>query len=175
MNKKALLICDMLNDFVRKGAPLEAPGATDIIPNIRREMENARRDKVPIIYICDSHVSDDPEMNVWPLHAIKGTNGAEIIAELAPDRNDIIIEKTRYDAFYQTNLEAKLQQLQITEIILTGVCTEICIHYTGSSAIMRGYRVAVPEDCVAGLEDANASAALCMLKRVLQPQMNSQQ
>jgi nicotinamidase/pyrazinamidase len=172
MTRKALIICDMLNDFVQPGAPLEVPGARSIIPAIQREIETARNENIPIIYINDSHHEDDPEMNVWPLHAIKNTPGAEVVEELAPSDIDIIVEKTRYDGFYETDLDARLQSLTIEELILTGVCTEICIHYTGSSAIVRGYQVQVPDDCVAGLNEDNVRSAMNMLKVVLQPKKN---
>ncbi|MFB3788212.1 MAG: cysteine hydrolase family protein [bacterium] len=169
MGKKVLLICDMLNDFIQPGAPLEVPGVRNIIPAIRREMEKARREGVPIIYVCDCHVASDPELSVWPPHAMKGTPGAEIIPELKPREDDIVLEKTRYDAFYNTDLESILRSLGAADMILTGVCTEICIHYTGVGAIQRGFRVHVPEDCVHGLSEPESAAALRMLKQVLQP------
>ncbi len=173
MGNKALLICDMLNDFVQEGAPLEVPGVRKIVPNIRREMDKAHEQGVPVIFICDSHTADDPELAVWPPHAMKGSAGEEIIPELAPSKNDIIIPKTRYEGFYNTNLNETLRSLQVEDVILTGVATEICIHYTGASAIMRGYRVIVPEDCVCGIDETNAASALSMLKEVLQPPLNT--
>ncbi|HOJ60660.1 MAG TPA: isochorismatase family cysteine hydrolase [bacterium] len=169
MPQKALLICDMLNDFIQPGAPLEVPGGRNLIPAIQREMEKARREGTPIIYVCDSHGPGDPELNVWPPHALKGTPGAEIIPELQPREDDLLVEKTRYDAFYNTGLESILRSLGVIDIILTGVCTEICIHYTGVGAIQRGFRVLVPEDCVHGLSEADSASALRMLKQVLQP------
>ncbi|MEE9488037.1 MAG: isochorismatase family protein, partial [Candidatus Brocadiales bacterium] len=54
-NKKALLIIDMLNDFVVKGAPLEVPRSRGIVGNIKREMNKARRNKIPVLYCCDRH------------------------------------------------------------------------------------------------------------------------
>ncbi len=168
MIKKALLVCDMVNDFVQKGAPLEVPGAREIIPNIQREIERAKKEGIPIVYINDSHIPNDPEMSIWPLHAIKGTEGAKVVSELAPQDGDIVVEKTRYDAFYRTNLEEILLQLEVSELIITGVCTEICVHYTGASAIMRDFTVSVPEDCVAGLNEKTSSASLQMLNEVLQ-------
>ncbi len=169
MERKVLLICDMLNDFIQPGAPLEVPGGRDIIPAVRREMENARRGGVPIIYVCDSHVPSDPELSVWPPHAMKGTPGAEVVPELKPREGDIVLEKTRYDAFYNTRLEEILRSLGATDMILTGVCTEICIHYTGVGAIQRGFRVHVPEDCVRGLSETESASSLRMVKHVLQP------
>ena len=78
--KKALLVIDMLNDFVRKGAPLEVPEARRVLPVIRAEIDKARREGSRVIYLCDRHRPDDPECEKfgWPPHAVKGTPGAEV-------------------------------------------------------------------------------------------------
>jgi len=60
-DKKALLIIDMLNDFVREGAPLEVPSTRNIIPHLKKEIKEARREGVPIIYVCDTHDQQDRE------------------------------------------------------------------------------------------------------------------
>lgn len=166
---KALLIIDMLNDFIQTGAPLEVPGGRGIILNIQREINKAHDEGYPVFYANDSHAPDDAEFNIWPRHAVKGTPGAQVVEKLIPSEHDIIIEKTRYDGFYATPLDEQLKALDITDIILTGVCTEICIQYTGASAIMRGFKVHVPPDCVSALSKENGTAALNMLTHVLQP------
>ncbi|MCD6129492.1 MAG: isochorismatase family protein, partial [Deltaproteobacteria bacterium] len=66
---KALLIIDMLNDFILSGAPLEVPEARGIILNVKKEIEEARKNKEYIIYVCDSHTEDDKEFKIWPKHA----------------------------------------------------------------------------------------------------------
>ncbi|MFN3532662.1 MAG: isochorismatase family protein, partial [Candidatus Brocadia sp.] len=59
--KYAILVVDMLNDFVNKGAPLEVPAARTIIDNIKKEIKKARKKHIPIIYCCDAHKDKDPE------------------------------------------------------------------------------------------------------------------
>ena len=59
MSKKALLIIDMLKDFLLPGAPLEVPAARAIIPNIKKMIEEAHKLNIPIIYLCDRHKPDD--------------------------------------------------------------------------------------------------------------------
>jgi nicotinamidase-related amidase len=167
--KQALLIIDMLNDFILPGAPLEVPGGRDIIPNIQREIQKAHDGGYPVFFLNDSHDPDDAEFKVWPIHAVKGTDGAKVVDGLTPTKKDIVIEKTRYDGFFKTDLDQQLAQMEITNVILVGVCTEICINYTASSAIMRGLKVHVPQDCVSALSDENGNAALRMITQVLQP------
>jgi nicotinamidase-related amidase len=113
--KEALLIIDMLNDFVREGAPLEVPDTRVIIPVIRREIVKAHAAGYPVIYVCDAHAPDDKEFSKfgWPAHAAKGTRGAEIIDELRPTGNDIVIPKATYSGFYGTELDTTLRRLGI--------------------------------------------------------------
>ncbi|MEE9583928.1 MAG: isochorismatase family cysteine hydrolase [Candidatus Brocadiales bacterium] len=168
-NVKALLIIDMLNDFVVKGAPLKVPGARGIIGNIRRQINKARRNNIPIIYCCDSHSKDDREFEVWPPHAVRGSRGAEIIEELKPRPEDLVVKKRTYSGFYRTALDKTLKRLGVQHLILTGVLTNVCILYTAADANMRGYEVSVPEDCVAALRAEDHRFALRQINELLKP------
>lgn len=167
--KKALLVIDMLKDFVDEGAPLRVPATRRIIGNIARRIEDARREGIPIIYLCDNHEMDDPEFKVWPRHAVKGTKGSQVIEELKPQPDDIVIPKTTYSGFYNTDLDKILKSLGVEELILTGCVTNICVLYTGVDAYMRGYYVDLPEDCVAALDEEDHRFAIKQLKEVLKP------
>jgi len=164
---KALLVVDMLNDFILPGAPLEVPEARDIIPNVKREIEKARKNKEYIIYVCDSHTEDDREFKIWPKHAVRGTEGARVVKELSPQEQDFIIEKTTYDGFYQTNLQDLLKQLDVDELTIVGCVSNICIMYTASSAVLRGYKVNIPLDCIASIDEEGRSCALKQFREVL--------
>ena len=165
----ALLVIDMLNDFVLKGAPLYVPRARRIVPQLKRRITRARRENVPIIYICDKHRKDDSEFRIWPKHAVNGTSGSEIITELKPRSCDYIIDKTTYSSFYRTKLEKLLKKLGTKKLVIMGVCTEICVLYTAMDAFMRGYQVVVPENCVAGLTEPDHRFGLKQIERNLKP------
>ncbi len=169
MPEKALLIIDMLNDFVLEGAPLEVPDARKVIPAIRKAIESAREKNCPVIYICDTHDRDDKEFSRfgWPSHAVSGTKGAEVVAELQPEKHDIVTEKTTYSGFYNTRLDETLKNLGINTLILTGCVTHICVLFTASDAILREYNVTVIEDGVAGLAKEDHDAGLRIMKNVL--------
>ncbi|HDL09728.1 MAG TPA: cysteine hydrolase [Candidatus Omnitrophica bacterium] len=167
--RQALLVIDMLNDFVREKAPLEVPKSREIIPNIKREIDKARQNEIPVIYLCDAHKPDDPEFKIWPPHCIEGTEGAEIIEELKPNKDDFIVKKVSYSGFYNTKLEELLKSLGVQKLLLTGIVTNICVLYTGVDALMRGFEVEVIEDCVAGLNDDDHRFAIRQLKEVLKP------
>ncbi|MGB9716601.1 MAG: cysteine hydrolase family protein [Thermodesulfovibrionales bacterium] len=169
MAKEALLIIDMLNDFVLEGSPLEVPETRKIIPNIKREIKKAKAEGNPVIYICDTHRPDDIEFSKfgWPPHAVKGTKGAEVVDELRPDKDDFIIEKTTYSGFYKTDLDETLKRLNIDSLRLTGCVTHICIMFTASDAVLRDYKVTIVEDSVAGLTKEDHEAAIRIMKNVL--------
>jgi len=169
MAKEALLIIDMLNDFVLEGAPLEVPEARKVIPNIKREIEKAQAEGLPVVYICDAHAPDDKEFSKfgWPSHAVKGTRGAEVVDELKPRKGDIMIEKTTYSGFYNTNLDETLKKHGIDSLRLAGCVTHICVMFTASDAVLRGYKVTVVGDGVAGLAREDHNAAIRIMKNVL--------
>ncbi len=159
----------MLNDFVLEGAPLEVPDTRKIIPIIKNEIDMARVSGKPVIYICDSHEPEDKEFKKfgWPAHAVTGTRGAEVVNELRPDTEDIVIRKTTYSGFFGTNLDETLKRLGIDSLRLTGDVTHICVMFTASDAVLRDYAVTVVEDGVAGLSREDHDAALRIMKNVM--------
>jgi nicotinamidase-related amidase len=148
---KALLVIDMLNDFCRENGALYVPQAEEIIPSIAKLVNIARENRVPVIYANDSHEENDEEFKKWPRHAVKNTWGVEVVEELAPREGDTVIEKTRYDAFYKTELDCVLKKLEVKDLYLTGVVTNICVLATGMSAAIRGYQTKVVKECVKDL------------------------
>ena len=169
----ALLIIDMLNDFVLPGAPLEVPQTRAITKAIQDQVAKARAEQRPVIFICDAHTPDDPEFSRmgWPAHAVRGTSGAQVIVELTPDELDPIIEKTGYSGFHQTGLEGVLQSLKVDHLTLTGCVTNICVLYTAYDAVSRGYDVTVPVNCVASLTAEDGAFALKQMSEVLGVQL----
>lgn len=165
----AVLVIDMLEDFIAPGAPLEVPAGRKIVPALAERLERARAEGTPVIYVCDAHAPDDPEFAVWPPHAIQGTEGAQVVGDLAPRPGERIVTKTSYSGFYETELEAELRSLGVDHLILTGVVTNICVLYTAADALMRGFTVTVPPDCVAGLNEEDHAFALRQTTDVLKP------
>ena len=166
--KQALLIIDMLNDFVLPGAPLEVPQNRDVIPALAGRLSAARQEGIPVIFVCDAHDSDDPEFSKmgWPPHAVKGTSGAEVIAELAPRASEDVVSKTTYSSFYQTELDSLLVKHGIEELIVTGCVSNICIMSAVADAALRGYSVRVPVDSVASISAEDGEFAFRQMESV---------
>lgn len=171
MAKRALLVIDMLNDFLLPGAPLEVPEGRGAIPCIASEINRARLEGVPVIYICDNHAPDDPEFTKWPPHCIRGTEGSEVVSELTPAEGDIVVPKTKYSGFYGTDLEEILRGLGVKNLTMTGILTDICILFTSCDAFMRGYSIQIPENCVAALSEEDHRTALNQIERLMEAEV----
>jgi nicotinamidase-related amidase len=167
--KKALVVIDMLNDFVRPGAPLEVRETRGIVPGLRRRIAKARRVGEFVVYVCDSHRKNDPEFARmgWPPHAVGGTPGAAVIPALSPEAGDTVVEKRTYSGFHRTQLHSVLRRNGVRSLTLAGCVTNICILYTAAEAAMRGYDVTVDERFVAGLSPDAHAFALDQMERVL--------
>jgi nicotinamidase/pyrazinamidase len=167
----ALLIIDMLNDFIDDQGSLVVPGAGRIIPRMQQILEDARKQGLTIIYITDSHREDDHEFRYWPAHAVSDTWGGEVIEALYPQPGDYVIPKRRYSAFFGTDLDTYLRELGIRKLYLTGVLTNICVYATALDAAMRNYEVAVFRDAVASLSEETDRFIFQQLEDVVQAQL----
>lgn len=167
--KKALIVVDMLNDFVRPGAPLEVAAAREIVPALRRRIAKARRDGEVVVYVCDAHRKDDPEFARmgWPPHAVEGTPGAAVYPALSPEPGDAVVEKRTYSGFHRTALGSVLRRHKVRAVTVAGCVTNICIQHISAEAAIRGYDVTVDERLVAGLSRKDHDHALGQMEKVL--------
>jgi nicotinamidase-related amidase len=140
----------MLNEFLYGKAEQRLIPATNVpglVENAQKLIERARRVNTPVLYVACAHGEDDPIFRFIPSHALRGTWEAQIIADLAPRKGEAIIAKHTYDGFHETQLDATLQDLGVSELILAGVQTDCCVHASGQGAIFRGYRTVLVADC----------------------------
>ena len=158
---------DMLNDFMDpKGVLYCGDTVRGIISAVKELIAEFRSRREPIIYVCDAHDPDDEEFQAFPAHCVKGTWGAEVIPELAPEAGDRVIFKTRFDAFFRTELEEVLQKLGVREVWLCGVCTSICVMDTAAGAFFRGFRVVVPREAVGDFDPEAHEFALKRMEKI---------
>lgn len=159
--KTALLIVDMQRDFVDPEGSLHVPASPETLPAIKALLKRARAAGVPVAYTRDTHTPDDREFQIWPPHCIRGTWGWHIVDELAPHDGDLIFDKCRYDAFYDTALEHYLSRVWHTEhLIIAGTVANICVGQTAASAGLRWFQVITPADCISALTHFDQAAAL---------------
>jgi len=165
MSEYAVIVIDMLNDFVTGN--LKCERAQNIIPNIKKLIEAARKNNVTVVYSNDAHYPQDYEVvEKWGSHAIKGTKGAEVISELKPTTKDYIVEKRTYSGFYETGLDPLLRSLGVKTVILIGLHTNMCVRHTAADAFFRGYKIIVAKDGVEAFTQEDQDSGLKYLEYV---------
>ena len=160
--KKAVVVIDMLHDFVYGG--LKNERSKEIIKPLIRLLAYARKKGWLVVFANDAHLPGDPEERVWGPHALVGTPGAEVIKELKPRKTDVILPKRTYGAFYETGLDLLLRQHGVEIVILTGQHTNICVRHSSADAFARNYKIVVPEDAVEAFTEKDQEEGLKYLK-----------
>ena len=167
-NKMALLIIDMQYDFLAEGAPVFCVGGLEMIPRVQQLANACRKQNIPVIYTREVHRPSGIDMGREldgnePDHCLDGSKGAEIHQDLTPNQGDYLVNKVRYDAFLGTELSFLLNGLGVFPghtLIICGVASNVCVHYTSAGAHQRDYRIKVVEDCCAGSSIEEHEAAM---------------
>lgn len=155
MPRHAILVIDMLNDFIGEKASLRCPGGDDIIEPLQslfkwvRERNAKGMDDIQIVHIQEAHRKKDADFRVRPIHAIKGTWGSEIIPELAPEGDEYVVQKRRHSGFQHTDLDLYLKEESLDTVVVTGVWTNVCVRSTAADALANAYKVITLSDCCA--------------------------
>jgi nicotinamidase-related amidase len=148
--RRALVVVDMINDHLTPGRILEVPRARDIVPALVERIAAARKDKIPVVYVLDRHDPTDSDLDDWGVHAVEGTEGADVWPPLAPQPGDALVTKPSYSSFYRSNLADVLDKLAVDTIELTGCSTEVQLLSTATDALQLGFAVTVPASLQAG-------------------------
>ncbi|WGI18112.1 isochorismatase family cysteine hydrolase [Methanonatronarchaeum sp. AMET-Sl] len=164
---KAVLVVDMLKDFVEEGAPLEVERAREFVGDINCLLDEARSQGNLVVFVCDRHREDDPEFDVFPEHCVESTEGAEVLDGLDKREEDIVIPKRRFSAFFGTDLDLTLREHGVDELVVVGILTNICVLYTVADAVQRGYEVTVCSDLVTSPDQEAHEFALEQMADVL--------
>lgn len=129
-HKTALLIIDM-----QKNVVAHAFHRNEVIANIEKLIQKARREQIPVIWI--QHSSEEMKMN---------TEGWEFVSELQRQESEPLVYKVYGDSFEDTTLQADLEKLEIGRVIITGAQTDACIRATIHGAFVRGYDTVLVSD-----------------------------
>ena len=155
--KSALLVIDMQDEFVKpEWSSAWIPEATRQVPRIKKMIEKCRDNNIPVIYTVFSNTHkcfDRPKYgNEMPIqYPNLGSNqewfqNGNIWEELKPQKNEIVIHKPSYGAFYDTPLETILKRMGKDIIIISGTLTNCCCGTTARQGYERGYKVIVGSD-----------------------------
>src|SRR6266481_8033925 len=175
--RSAVIVVDMENDFAAKGgmfdrAGVDISGAQKAIPPTAKVLAAARQAGIKIVYLKMGYRPDLSDLGATDSvnrtrHLkfgigqkiqtpdgresrvlIRDTWDTDIVPELKPQAGDIVLYKTRFSGFYQTDLDATLKKLGIKYLIVTGVTTSICVESTVRDAMFRDYLCVMLRDCM---------------------------
>lgn len=185
-DETALVLVDIQNDFC-PGGPLAVPDGAAIVPRVNRLVAGFRRvfltqDWHPPGHVsfASSHPGHPPFSSImlpsgpqtlWPDHGIAGTAGAELHPDLVVPPAAVVVRKglrreiDAYSAFFENDgttpvgLDALLRAAGVTEIVLAGLATDVCVFHTAIDARRLGYGVTVVEAACRGIDRAGSLAA----------------
>ncbi len=163
----ALVVVDMQNGFCHPEGSLYAPGSEAVIEPIADLLDRARDAGLSVIYTRDVHPPDQfadahyyDEFDQWGEHVLEGSWEAEIVADLAVEPEELVVEKHTYDAFYNTQLEGWLEARGIHDLLFTGTLANVCVLHSAGSAGLRDFRPILLEDCIGSIEPDHRAYAL---------------
>ncbi len=172
----AVVLIEYQNDFTSEGGTLHdaVKGVMEkenMLPNTVETVEKARELGATIIHAPISFTSDYHELSPTPYGILKGvvdsksfrkgTWGAEIVQDLTPAEQDIVVEGKRgFDAFASSNLDFILRSRGITTIALGGFLTNCCVESTMRTGYEKGFDVITLKDCTATLSDEEQRLAV---------------
>jgi len=176
--KIAVVVVDMQDDFLLRGAPTELPRGRRIIPKLRRLLASARACGYPVFHIVTYHRRDGLDLENLErirgqLHCVEGSDGARIVRDLRPAEDDFVVVKRRYSGFYETTLDMLLRRLGVGIVVFTGVATNGCVLATALDAYFRDYWVVVVSDCVEAETRGLHEAGLTITKYLIGPTPSS--
>ncbi|MGB8649683.1 MAG: cysteine hydrolase [Mycobacteriales bacterium] len=161
----AVVLIEYQNDFtsdggVLHGAVTEVMDKTEMLANTQRVVERARAAGATVMHAPITFAPGYNELSSHPYGIlkgvvdgnafVKGSWGAAIVDDLAPQDGDIVIEGKRgLDTFASTNLDFILRSKGITTLVLGGFLTNCCVESTMRSGYENGYQVITLSDCVA--------------------------
>ncbi|PVG80625.1 cysteine hydrolase [Nocardioides gansuensis] len=174
----AVVVVDMQNDFGSRGGMFDRAGidiaeVQAIVPNIREVLGAARASGVLVVYLKmafqpDLADSGYPSSPTWLKHApfkvgsevtspagepsrtlIRDTWSTDIVPDLTPQPDDLVVYKSRFSGFFGTELHEILQQRGVQRLIVVGATTSVCVDSTVRDAMFRDYHCLVVSDATA--------------------------
>ena len=126
--QKLLVVVDMINGFIKKGAMAD-PYINHITPNLIREVEGTLSEDEGVVFIKDTHDMNSTEFKKFPPHCVKGSGEEELIGELKPyEKEALTYEKNSTSTIFAKNFLNDIEKMKmLRKVIVTGCCTDICV------------------------------------------------
>ncbi len=162
--RTALIVLDMQRYFLDPDSHAHIPSAVDIIPGIRSLAAVFSERHLPVIFTRHLNTPENGgALALWWSDSIREEDpSSEITSDLDTSRG-IVLRKSQYDAFYDTDLEDRLKERGIERVVICGVMTHLCCETTARSAFVRGFEVTFPVDGTATYDESFHLATLLNL------------
>ncbi len=175
--KSALIVVDMLNDlfsYKPEMAALKDP----LVKGINELAAAFRKYDQLVVWVRqefapDLHAAPRFQREVKRYVTIRGTPGCQLVDGLVREATDLEVVKTRYSAFFKTDLDEILRSHNVDMVVIAGVVTHVCIRYTAVDAYQHDYRAAVASDCVDSYDRVQHASTLDHLKWAIAKPMTS--
>lgn len=166
-DKAALLVIDMQKFFLNPKSPTFTCGGLAILPNVKLLIETFRKANRPVIYTCHVHHPDRIDAGImgwwWEGMCVEGSPESEVHEDIAPLSHEKVIFKHRYSSFYNTDLETILRCMEIEDLVISGIMTNMCCESTARDAYYRDYRIFFLVDGTGSINEEMHTASLLNL------------
>lgn len=164
----AVLAIDVINDLEFEGGEQLLPQAEAMATRLRTLMDDARTNRVPVIYVNDNFGRWRSDLRAIVDRCLSDSvRGSEIVRKLQPTEIDYFVVKPKHSGFFSTGLETLLKYLGVQRLIITGLATNICVLFTANDAYMRDFEIHVPEDCSAAMTNEIHQFSLEQIREIL--------
>jgi ureidoacrylate peracid hydrolase len=180
--RTALLVIDMQNAWLERGAPWEVPAARAIVPNVNRLAQAMRKTGGLVVWIQATNALEGPD--AWPMFfenftaaenrgagaaaLTRGSPHHALYRELEVMPHDPVVPKRRFSPFIQgsSDLEATLRTRGIDTVVIAGTRTNVCCETTARDAMMLDFRTVMVSDATAAASDLEHMAGLMTVFQV---------
>jgi maleamate amidohydrolase len=162
----AIIVVDFIRAYTEPGSPLYAPAVVEAVKATVPLLKAAREKGIPVVYtrVLYHPSGADGGLFVRKVPALRrmveGEPMADIVPELPPGPDDIILIKQYASSFFGTSLAAMLTARGIDTLVITGCSTSGCVRATAVDAMQYGFRPIVPRECVGDRHDGPHEANL---------------
>jgi nicotinamidase-related amidase len=161
----ALLVVDMQRVFLDGSS--RVPDADEVMQRVKDLAHHFRQRGRPVIYTRHLHADDasDGGNLLWWWGSVirESSEGGHLHPAVMPEEAEVVVRKNTYDAFTGTELERRLEEMGIRDIVVCGVMTNLCCETTAREAFCRGYRVKFVADGTGTAADSMQIATLINL------------
>lgn len=168
----ALLLIDTINDLEFEGGEELFRNALPAAKRIAHLKERAREAHVPIIYVNDNFGKWRSDFKRIVSHCLHdNVRGRPIAKLLEPGDEDYFVLKPKHSGFFSTSLDLVLEYLGVKTLVLAGFAGNNCVLFTANDAYMRDYKLIIPADCIASINEIDNNNALNQMQKVLKAEI----